>query len=127
GGGLREGVAQPVRAAGDAPEEETDPGGDWKADARAMVDTFRAAARRYPGSMHLVLTSGLDLVSMWQAAERALRLLAAVGFDGETSVRALRAVMAYAIGSEMMRGGALHMPAPSPQPPPPILPPHPDH
>jgi len=107
---LIEGVAQAVLADLDAPEEEADPGRDWKLDARAMVDAFRAAARRYPGSMHLVLTSGLDLVFTWQAAERALGLLAAAGFDGETSVRALRAVMAYAIGSEMMRGGALRMP-----------------
>ncbi|HEV2243913.1 MAG TPA: TetR/AcrR family transcriptional regulator C-terminal domain-containing protein [Streptosporangiaceae bacterium] len=107
---LIEGVAQAVLADLDAPEEEADPGRDWKLDARAMVDAFRAAARRYPRSMHLVLTSGLDLVFTWQAAERVLMLLAAAGFDGETSVRALRAVMAYAIGSEMMRGGALRMP-----------------
>jgi AcrR family transcriptional regulator len=107
---LIEGVAQAVLADLDAPEEEADPGRDWKLDARAMVDAFRAAARRYPRSMHLVLTSGLDLVFTWQAAERVLMLLAAAGFDGEISVRALRAVMAYAIGSEMMRGGALRMP-----------------
>jgi AcrR family transcriptional regulator len=107
---LIEGVAHAVLAGLDAPDEEADPGRDWKLDARAMVDAFRAAARRYPGSMHLVLTSGLDLVFTWQAAERALMLLAAAGFDGETSVRALRAVMAYAIGSEMMRGGALQTP-----------------
>ena len=107
---LIEGVARAVLADLEAPEEEADPDRDWKLDARSMVDAFRAAARRYPGSMHLVLTSGLDLVFTWQAAERVLMLLGAAGFDGETSVRALRAVMAYAIGSEMMRGGALRMP-----------------
>jgi AcrR family transcriptional regulator len=107
---LVEGVAQAVLAGLDAPEQEADPGRDWRLDARAIVDAFRAAARRYPGSMHLVLTSGLDLVFTWQAAEHVLMRLAAAGFDGETSVRALRAVMAYAIGSEMMRGGALRMP-----------------
>jgi AcrR family transcriptional regulator len=107
---LIEGIAQAVLADLDAPQQEADPARDWKLDARAMVGAFRAAARRYPRSMHLVLTSGLDLVFTWQAAERALRLLAAAGFDRETSVRALRAVMAYAIGSEMMRGGAVRMP-----------------
>lgn len=107
---LIEGIAQAVLADLDAHGEDADPGRDWKLEARAMVDAFRAAARRYPRSMHLVLTSGLDPVFTWQAAERALGLLAAAGFDGETSVRALRAVMAYAIGSEMMRGGALRMP-----------------
>jgi len=105
---LLEGVAQTVLAGLAVPE--ADPAGDWKLNARAMVDAFRATARRYPRSMHLVLTSRLDLVFKWHAAERALMLLASAGFDGETSVRALRAVMAYAIGSQMMENGALEMP-----------------
>lgn len=112
---LVEDVAQTVLAALDVPEEEADPARDWKLNARVMVAAFRAAARRHPRSMHLVMTSRLDLEFKWRAAERALELLAAAGFDGETSVRALRALMSYAIGSQMMAHGALKTPDQTPE------------
>lgn len=112
---LIEAVAQAVLADLDVPEDGPGPAQDWKLNARAMIEAFRAAARRHPRSMHLVLTSRLDLEFKWRAAERALRLLSAAGFDGETSVRALRALMAYAIGSQMMGEGALKMPEQFPE------------
>lgn len=82
---------------------------DWREGARALVAAFRAAARRHPRTMHLVLTSRLDLEFPWRTAEMALALLTSAGFDGETSVRALRTLMAFAIGAQMMENGAIHM------------------
>lgn len=105
---LIEGVAREVLAGLDVPGTGSDQ--DWKVAARALAGAFRATARRYPRSMHLVLTSRIDLEFKWQAAERALAVLDAAGFDAETSVRALRALMAYAIGSHMMADGAIKMP-----------------
>jgi AcrR family transcriptional regulator len=107
---LIEGVAQTVLAGLDVPEDQANPAQDWKLNARAMMAAFRATAQRYPRSMHLALTSRIDLESAMRPAERALMLLDAAGFDGETSVRALRALMAYAIGSYMMECGALKTP-----------------
>lgn len=107
---LIEGIAQTVLGNLDVPVDEANPQQDWKLNARAMIAAFRGAARRHPRSMHLVMTSRLDLDFKWRAAERALMLLDAAGFDGETSVRALRALMAYAIGSQMMASGALKTP-----------------
>ncbi|WP_106400962.1 TetR/AcrR family transcriptional regulator [Actinocorallia populi] len=112
---LLEEVARTVLAGLDLPEDEAGPGQDWKLNARAMIGAFRGVARAYPRSMHLLLTSRLDLEFSWRAAERALGLLAAAGFDGETSVRALRALMSYAIGSQMMENGALKTPDQTPE------------
>ncbi len=112
---LIEGVAQSVLEGLDVPEEAANPDQDWKVNARAIVDAFRAVAGRHPRSMHLVMTSRIDLEFKWRAAERSLRLLAAAGFDGETSVRALRALMSYAIGSQMMAHGALQTPDQMPE------------
>lgn len=106
-------MARTVLSGLDLPEGEA--GEDWKASARAMIGAFRGAARAYPRSMYLVLTSRLDLEFSWRAAERALELLAAAGFDGETSVRVLRALMSYAIGSQMMENGALRTPDQTPE------------
>ncbi|MCD0449420.1 TetR/AcrR family transcriptional regulator C-terminal domain-containing protein [Actinocorallia sp. API 0066] len=106
---LIEEIAQTVLAGIDAPEA-TSPNQDWKVNARAMVGAFRAAARRHPRSMHLVLTRKLELEFSWRAAERALSLLVAAGFDGETSVRVIRTLMSYAIGCQMVAGGALDTP-----------------
>lgn len=107
---LVEEVARTVLDGLDLPADRVNPDQDWKINARVMMDAFRATAERHPRSMYLVLTSKIDLVFKWRAAERALVLLDAAGFDGETSVRALRALMSYAIGSQMMRAEAVKLP-----------------
>lgn len=105
---LVDGIARVVLCDLDVP---THPSGDWKADARALVAGFRAAAGRTPRTMHLVLTSKLDLgAQWWHTAEWALARLAEAGFDPDTSVRALRALMAFAFGSEIMHYGAVRIP-----------------
>ncbi|MEU5879952.1 TetR/AcrR family transcriptional regulator C-terminal domain-containing protein [Spirillospora sp. NPDC047279] len=106
---LVDGIAITVLA-GLNPPSGLDPAADWKVNARLMVDAFRATAHRYPRSMHLVFTSRIDLEFKWTAAEQALAYLASAGFDGETSVRALRALMSFAIGAQMMVHGVVRVP-----------------
>ncbi|ROO90550.1 TetR family transcriptional regulator [Actinocorallia herbida] len=107
---LLEGIAQEVFAELDT--EAAADAGDWKAGARALVGAFGEAARRHPRTMHLVLTSRVDLEFPMRTTERALTVLEEAGFDAETSVRALRCLMSYAIGAQMMMSGALKMPEP---------------
>ncbi|MEW2357145.1 TetR/AcrR family transcriptional regulator C-terminal domain-containing protein [Spirillospora sp. NPDC029432] len=107
---LLEAVAESVLAGLDVPEAEANPGRDWRLNARAMVGAFRATARRHPRSMHLVLTGRSGQLFGRRTAERALALFEAAGFDAATSVRALRALMSYVMGAQMMEGGALRMP-----------------
>ncbi|RAY16290.1 TetR/AcrR family transcriptional regulator [Actinomadura craniellae] len=100
-------VAESVLAELDVPD--ADPDRDWKLNARAMAAAFQATARRHPRSMYLALTSRAGQLSGWRTAERALALFDAAGFDGATSVRALRALMSYVIGAQVLEGGALRM------------------
>ncbi|WP_308286857.1 TetR/AcrR family transcriptional regulator [Actinomadura parmotrematis] len=103
------GVAQAVLADLDAAAGALDARRDWRLNARDLLAAFRDVARRRPRSMHLVLTSRLDLESWWRVAERTLAVLDAAGFGPETSVRAVRALMSYAIGAQMMENGALKL------------------
>ncbi|MFB4316018.1 TetR/AcrR family transcriptional regulator [Actinomadura sp. 21ATH] len=107
---LLEAVAEHVLAGLDVPEADANPGRDWKLNARAMVAAFRATAHRHPRSMHLVLTGRSGQMFGRRTADRALALFEAAGFDPATSVRALRALMSYVMGAQMMAGGALRMP-----------------
>jgi hypothetical protein len=59
--------------------------------------------------MHLVLTSRVSAKSARHATRRILALLAGAGFDDETSVRALRAIMAYMMGAQILQDGAVTM------------------
>ena len=111
---LLEAVADTVLAGLDVPAPSPGPGRDWKDDARALVAAFRATARRHPRSMHLVLTNRVSAKSARHAVRRVLALLGDAGFDEETSVRALRAIMAYMVGAQMMHDGALAIPHPLP-------------
>lgn len=105
---LIESVAQAVLACLDE-AAVSGPHQDWKASALALAEAFQAGARRYPRSTYLVLTSSLDVSLAWAAAERALALLETAGFDAHTSVRVLRTIMSYLIGSQLMEHGALLM------------------
>ena len=91
-----------------------DPGLDWKRTARAMAAAFRATARRYPRTTHLVLTGSGGRTFGWRTAERALAGFDAAGFDGPTSVHAFRALTSYVFGAQMLEGGALRLPGRDP-------------
>ncbi|MFI0351937.1 TetR/AcrR family transcriptional regulator [Actinomadura sp. 9N407] len=114
---LLEGVAEHVVARmdlgdpGDAggPGEPGGQGEDWKEWARALVRAFRKVAHDYPRCMTIVLTHKIDTPVALRPAERALALADAAGFDGPTSVRAMRALLAYALGAQMREVGAVKM------------------
>lgn len=100
---LLEGVAEYVVTALEIPAM---PDTDWKDRARALVRAFRKVAHDYPRSMTTVMTHRIDTPVGLRPAERALALADAAGFDGETSVRIMRALLAYALGAQMREIGA---------------------
>src|ERR687895_793021 len=81
----------------------------WTERARCLVRAFREVANDYPRSVTLVLTRKVDAPSGMRPVEHALAVAAEAGFDGETSVRIMRALLAYAIGAQMREVGAVKM------------------
>jgi AcrR family transcriptional regulator len=83
-----------------------DPAMPWTERARVLVRAFRKVAHDHPRSVTLVLTRKVDAPSGLRPVEHALAIAADAGFDGETSVRIMRALLAYAIGAQMREVGA---------------------
>ena len=101
-GALLEGVAEHVVS---SMELEDDPDEPWQERARALVRAFRKVVHDKPRCMTIVLTHQIGAPVGLRPAERALGLAAAAGFDGETAVRAMRALLAYALGVQMREAG----------------------
>ncbi|GAA2598094.1 TetR/AcrR family transcriptional regulator C-terminal domain-containing protein [Actinomadura fulvescens] len=99
---LFEGVAEYVVAGIDLADDPDEP---FTERARALVRAFRKVAHDYPRCMTIVFTHKIDTPVGLRPAERALALADAAGFDGETSVRIMRALMAYALGAQMREIG----------------------
>ncbi|MEV5823984.1 TetR/AcrR family transcriptional regulator C-terminal domain-containing protein [Spirillospora sp. NPDC052242] len=99
---LLEGVAEHVVS---GMELQDDPSASWQDRARALVRAFRTVAHEYPRCMTVVLTRKFDTTIGLRPAERALALAEAAGFDGVTAVRITRALMAYALGTQMREIG----------------------
>ncbi|NDU71247.1 TetR family transcriptional regulator [Actinomadura sp. DSM 109109] len=95
---LLEGVAEYVVANLALPDDPSEP---WQARARALVRAFRKVAHDNPRCMSIVLTHKVDTPVGLRPAERALALADAAGFDGQTAVRIMRALIAYALGAQM--------------------------
>ncbi|MCP3805089.1 TetR/AcrR family transcriptional regulator C-terminal domain-containing protein [Allokutzneria sp. A3M-2-11 16] len=76
-----------------------EPTGDWKADLRQLANAFRAAATRYPHAAGLVLTRQLGSNASLAGTNAALSALRGAGFDAEEAVHALRAVLAFLVGT----------------------------
>jgi AcrR family transcriptional regulator len=111
-GALLDGVAERILAGmevgGDGPAGRRPPGEreHWTERARALIRAYRKVAHDYPRCVTLVLTRRIDAPSGMRPVEHALALAADAGFDGETSVRIMRALLAYAIGAQMREVGA---------------------
>jgi AcrR family transcriptional regulator len=86
-----------------------DPGAHWTERGRALVRAFRKVAHDHPRSVTIVLTRNIDAPSGLRPVERALAIADDAGFDGETSVRIMRALLAYALGAQMREVGAAKM------------------
>ncbi|RAY16291.1 TetR/AcrR family transcriptional regulator [Actinomadura craniellae] len=99
---LVRGVAEYVMGTLELPAEKP---GDWRAGARDLIWAFRRTADEYPRSLALAVASKTGIPVGLRAIERALDLCAAAGLDGVTSVRVMRALMAYAFGSQLREAG----------------------
>ncbi|WP_246843077.1 TetR/AcrR family transcriptional regulator C-terminal domain-containing protein [Allokutzneria sp. NRRL B-24872] len=76
-----------------------EPTGSWKADLRALADAFRAAATGHPHAARLLLTRQLVSGGSLAASNAALAALRAAGFSSSEAVHALRAVLAFLVGT----------------------------
>lgn len=108
---LLNGIAEFVMAGMDLHEGTTpsEPGDDWRNGARRLIRAFRRTAHDHPRCMTVVLTNKVDFPAGLRAVERALALADRAGFDGATSVRIMRALMAYALGAQLRETGAVKM------------------
>ena len=82
------------------------PTADWRADAHALADAFRAAALTFPRTASLSLTRQLRSESAIPLTEVALDVLRRAGFDASDSVHALRALLAYVVGTLLREVGS---------------------
>jgi AcrR family transcriptional regulator len=100
--GGRSGAASGAAASGAAAS-----GGepDWCDQARALARNFRAVARRYPRSVLLVITRQPRSTVGLRPVELALGVVRRAGFDDQTSVRLVRTVVSFVIGSLMHQAG----------------------
>jgi AcrR family transcriptional regulator len=103
---LLDAVAERILAGMSVP---ADPAMHWTERARSLVRAFRKVAHEYPRSVTLVLTRKVDAPSGMRPVEHALAVAAEAGFDGDTSVRIMRALLAYAVGAQMREVGAAKM------------------
>lgn len=103
---LLDGVAERIMA---GLELADDPATDWQERARALVRAFRKVAHDHPRGVTLVLTRKIEAPAGLRPAERALAIADAAGFDGVTSVRIMRALLAYALGAQLREVGAAKM------------------
>jgi AcrR family transcriptional regulator len=109
---LLDGVAERIlvgmegRGEGGAGARPAGEGEHWTQRARALIRAYRTVAHDYPRCVTLVLTRKIDAPSGMRPVERALAVAADAGFDGETSVRIMRALLAYATGAQMREAGA---------------------
>ncbi|WP_030171984.1 TetR/AcrR family transcriptional regulator [Spirillospora albida] len=98
---LVRGIAEYVMETLELPE----PTGDWRADARGLIRAFRRTTDEYPRSIALVVGNKTGIPVGLRAIERALAICDAAGIDGPTSVRVVRAMMAYTLGSQLRDAG----------------------
>lgn len=71
------------------------PGGDWRADLRALCGGLRRLARRHPGAFRVY-----EYYDRWLPAEHRVNeafhaTLLSAGFDGQATVRAVRLLLTY--------------------------------
>ena len=90
-------------------EVADDPAAHWSERARALIRAYRKVAHDYPRCVTLVLTRKIDAPSGMRPVEHALAIAEEAGFDGETAVRIMRALLAYAIGAQMRETGAAQL------------------
>lgn len=103
---LLDGIAEFVVGGMNLPD---DAAADWTERGRALVRAYRKVARDYPRCAAIVYTRKIDIPTGLRQIELALAIAADAGFEGETAVRVMRALLAYAMGAHMRELGAAKM------------------
>jgi AcrR family transcriptional regulator len=103
---LLDGVAEHIMGGMSVADDQA---AHWTERGRALVRAFRKVAHDHPRCVTIVLTRKIDAPSGLRPVERALAIADDAGFDGETSVRIMRALLAYALGAQLREVGAAKM------------------
>ena len=82
------------------------PDGCWQQEIRAQAMVFRQIARAHPRCAMLVAGRPLSSARIVRPLEAALATLRAAGFGRQESVRIVRALAAYVVGSLLREVGA---------------------
>jgi len=93
---LLDGVADQVMS---SIELTIDPGASWEDQVRAQARAFQQIARTYPRCTMVVVSRPADSPATLRPVELALATFRSAGFGGEDAVRAVRAFIAYIVGS----------------------------
>lgn len=92
-------------------EAEQADAASWQDAFRVFGRTFRGVLLRHPNAVQLLVSRALGAYSAASAsAARALALLGAAGFDRATSVRAVRSMVRFVVGSTLLEFGAAQAP-----------------
>lgn len=92
---------------------ETD-GAPWDLTIKLLAREFRRTAMTYPRAAPLVLTRRLNAPGAMPIVEEVLRLSAAVGVDPDEAVHALRAFIAFLVGTLLRESSLTSAPDASP-------------
>jgi AcrR family transcriptional regulator len=103
---LLDGIAEYIIGGMSVPDH---PEAHWTERARALVRAYRKVAHDFPRSVTIVLARRINPPVGLRPVEHALAIADDAGFDGETSVRIMRALLAYAMGAQMREVGAAKM------------------
>lgn len=101
---LLDGMADRILGGLVLPEGST--GDAWEAELVGLAGALRTAAMAYPRSAPLLLTRRINTPAALPAVERALGALRRGGFDPTAAVHALRALIAYLIGTLLRETGS---------------------
>ena len=112
---LLDGVAEWVMSGIDFSSE---PGASWEDQVRAQARAFRQIARAHPRCTMVVVSRPTMSAAGMLPVEHALATLRGAGFGGEEAVRAVRAFVAYIVGSLLREVGVSPSLAPPQDDPP---------
>jgi AcrR family transcriptional regulator len=99
---LLDGVAEWVMSGIDF---SSDPDASWEDQVRAQARAFRQIARAHPRCTMVVVSRPTTSAAGMLPIEHALATLRGAGFGGEEAVRAVRAFVAYIVGSLLREVG----------------------
>jgi TetR/AcrR family transcriptional regulator, tetracycline repressor protein len=101
---LLDAMADQILAEVDLPDVDVLP---WQDGVRAVSESFRRAALRYPHSAPLVLVRRLNAPTVLPVVDASLRTLRGAGLDSAEAVHTMRAFIAFLVGSLLREVGSV--------------------